>query len=281
MGFRSSISERSKFPNLSLPELTVAGGPVEEDQGVHPKDNVISPSTFFIAPDSLDSSNQVQMPQELFKRRPSSVRTVGARRGNSQEEINNFTNQASDEEFSPKDVLKRPDLKLSSAFMDQSIQLGDSHVSSGMLKEIEWVDWLDDYWKMKEAKLRAENKEKGNASLTENSWKVQSSIDLGERQEDVKASPLELPALARRQSLSSLTAESSSCSGLAKEYTNSQVELGHPENLNNQSTSTSTSSLRYSNSFYGGKLKKNFNLGKKIDDWWNAVRKTPSNWMHL
>ncbi|CAH7682791.1 AGC protein kinase [Phakopsora pachyrhizi] len=343
MGFRSSISERSKFPNLSSPELTVAGGPVEEDQRVHPKDNVISPSTFFIAPGSLDSSNRVQMPQELFKRRPSSVRTVGARRGNSQEEINNFTNQASDEEFSPKDVLKRPDLKLSSAFMDQSIRSVDSHVSSGMLKEIEWVDWLDDYRRMKEAKLRAENEEKGNASLTENSWKgkgketdsdnepkpvisvvvdsqdlnkakrmteterlggtkLQSSTDLGERQEDVKASPLELPALAvessqpsylklfpernrqRRQSLSSLTgkwpkailstmgAESSSCSGLAKEYTNSQVELGHPENLNNQSTSASTSSLRYSNSFYGGKLKKNFNLGKKIDDWWNAVR---------
>ncbi|KAI8445322.1 hypothetical protein BY996DRAFT_7977875 [Phakopsora pachyrhizi] len=143
-GFRSSISERSKFPNLSSPELTVAGGPVEEDQRVHPKDNVISPSTFFIAPDSLDSSNQVQMPQELFKRRPSSVRTVGA-----------------------KDVLKRPDLKLSSAFMDQSI-----HVRSGMLKEIKWVDWLDDYWRMKEAKLRAENKEKGNASLTENSERL-------------------------------------------------------------------------------------------------------------
>ncbi|CAH7670133.1 hypothetical protein PPACK8108_LOCUS4822 [Phakopsora pachyrhizi] len=88
----------------------------------------------------------------------------------------------------------------------------------------------------------------------------------------------------RRQSLSSLTgkfqeavlsttgAESSSFSGLAKDYTNSQVELGHPENLNNQSTSVSSSSLHYSNSFYGGKLKKNFNLGKKIEDWWNTVR---------
>ncbi|CAH7670539.1 hypothetical protein PPACK8108_LOCUS5264 [Phakopsora pachyrhizi] len=67
-------------------------------------------------------------------------------------------------------------------------------------------------------------------------------------------------------------AESSSFSGLAKDYTNSQVELGHPENLNNQSTSVSSSSLRYSNSFYAGKLKKNFNLGKKIEDWWNTVR---------
>ncbi|CAH7682014.1 hypothetical protein PPACK8108_LOCUS14706 [Phakopsora pachyrhizi] len=38
MGFRSSISELSIFPNLSSPELTVAGGPVEEDQRVHPKD---------------------------------------------------------------------------------------------------------------------------------------------------------------------------------------------------------------------------------------------------
>ncbi|CAH7670204.1 hypothetical protein PPACK8108_LOCUS4915 [Phakopsora pachyrhizi] len=87
-----------------------------------------------------------------------------------------------------------------------------------------------------------------------------------------------------RQSLSSLTgkwqeailsttgAESSFFSGLAKNYTNSQVELGHPENLKNQSTSVSSSSLRYSNSFYGGKLKKNFNLGKKIEDWWNTVR---------
>ncbi|KAI8444788.1 hypothetical protein BY996DRAFT_8059458, partial [Phakopsora pachyrhizi] len=261
-------------------------------------DNVISPSTFFIAPDSLDSSNQVQMPQELFKRRPSSVRTVGARCGNSQEEINNFINQALDEEFSPKDVLKRPDLKLSSAFMDQSIQAKDyssctvragySGSTTPYLETEKWVDWLDDYRRMKEAKLRAENKEKGNASLTENSWKerlggtkLQSSTDLGEQQEDVKASPLELPALAvessqpsylkLRQSLSSLTgkwpkailstmgAESSSCSGLGKD----------------------TSSLCYSNSFYGGKLKKNFNLGKKIDDWWNAFRMMPSNWMHL
>ncbi|CAH7684817.1 hypothetical protein PPACK8108_LOCUS19244 [Phakopsora pachyrhizi] len=52
--------------------------------------------------------------------------------------------------------------------------------------------------------------------------------------------------------------ESSSFSGLAKDYTNSQVELGHPENLNNQSTS--------------GSSRKNFNLGKKIEDWWNTVR---------
>ncbi|KAI8444609.1 hypothetical protein BY996DRAFT_8084090 [Phakopsora pachyrhizi] len=241
MGFRSSISERSKFPNLSSPELTVAGGPVEEDQRVHPKDILLA---------------------LLFKRRPSSVRTVGARHGNSQEEINN---------------------------LQTKLWMKNSH---------------------QKIQLRAKNEEKGNASLTENSWKerlggakLQSSTDLGEQQEDVKASPLELPALAvessqpsylkLRQSLSSLTgkwpkailstmgAESSSCSGLAKEYTNSQVELGHPKNLNNQSTSASTSSLHYSNSFYGGKLKKNFNLGKKIDDWWKAVRKTPSNWMHL
>ncbi|CAH7675545.1 hypothetical protein BY996DRAFT_6609395 [Phakopsora pachyrhizi] len=72
--------------------------------------------------------------------------------------------------------------------------------------------------------------------------------------------------------LSTTGAESSSFSGLAKDYTNSQVELGHPENLNNQSNSVSSSSLHYSNSFYGGKLKKNFNLGKKIEDWWNTVR---------
>ncbi|CAH7687284.1 hypothetical protein PPACK8108_LOCUS22045 [Phakopsora pachyrhizi] len=54
--------------------------------------------------------------------------------------------------------------------------------------------------------------------------------------------------------------------------TTTQVELGHPENLNIQSTSVSSSSLHYSNSFYGGKLMKNFNLGKKIQDWWSNFR---------
>ncbi|KAH9814655.1 RIM15-related serine/threonine-protein kinase [Melampsora americana] len=208
------------------------------------------------------------------------------------------------------------------------------------IKEIEWVDWLDDYRRMKEAKLRAEKedqmnlKEKndmaqveeleelsvndepklGSVSVTEGGLDASEGPErpLGETfsqnpsaSEDhyssadmlgVPASEPDYPVppsppttfdglQLRRLSVSSIIGRSTKTNNLSladqKLPSSMRSSLRPPSTKPlpaaqsarpNQGPSSSTSRLADSSSPSGTKIKKNFNLGKKIDEWWNAVR---------
>ncbi|EGG02429.1 RIM15-related serine/threonine-protein kinase [Melampsora larici-populina 98AG31] len=183
----------------------------------------------------------------------------------------------------------------------------------GQFKEIEWVDWLDDYRRMKEAKLRAEKEAQMNTAEKNDMEEVEEVEELiGDSQnpsasEDhynradiigVPASepdypvPPSPPAMfdglrLRRLSVSSIIGRSTKTNNLSladQKVSSSMPSSLRPSSgkphptpqsdlpLSHQGPSTSTPRLVDTFSPSGTKIKKNFNLGKKIDEWWNAVR---------
>ncbi|KAG0141382.1 hypothetical protein CROQUDRAFT_98817 [Cronartium quercuum f. sp. fusiforme G11] len=224
-----------------------------------------------------------------------------------------------------------------SADILDSLSVQGEEVGEGV-REIEWVDWLDDYWRMKETKLRSENEaqselgSKGKGKELEDQEdqeervlnrvdKLGSSIPKSETSflESHSIAPSEVCSLNPHASEENLIAADvvpvpasepdypvppsppakydrhwhlrvSSIMGrtvrptslalggytLNRQRSSSQPKSGQrpdaPQKDENHAQGPSSSRLPSSILPSGFKVKKNFNLGKKIDEWWNAVR---------
>ncbi|MBW0478461.1 hypothetical protein O181_018176 [Austropuccinia psidii MF-1] len=253
--------------------------------------------------------------------------------------------------YQPSVVESRNDTHLTSCQMQElkttpsqmfgQVDLDDS--ASGpngslALREIEWVDWLDDYRQMKEAKLRAEsrNKKSGLAAVPEKigtnqnlqlinhspiissetakttspnacvmDASVATSLRLSSSSEVPNLETNKLDSISRGSELDylappspSLTCDDSHLQGLRLSLSipkgsNSTRGLSNPSTVNRTRPplvkhltrshtdlkrydsycgTTNSSDFQEQASAAGTKAKKNFTLGKKIDEWWNAVR---------
>ncbi|EHS63719.1 AGC protein kinase [Puccinia graminis f. sp. tritici CRL 75-36-700-3] len=336
------VPERPRIPSFTAAPSSanvagkrkVSGSRIDEEEERNPPEQL--PSTSNCLEDfNLDQSGQSSSDQQGLpsQRRPSSIRTIGAGKSQSEQEPSElgFTE---DGLFPPIDPMR----KSASNLTVPSLQPSSGSSGPTALREIEWVDWLDDYRRMKEAKLRAEGHERSE-SLADSDLKPDSNpvqappplptIDTtipaesqllelpSQSQTDIQpvspvsdismASEMEMPASeqagnvptsdnsphdsgfsippspslpegnpSRRSNLSLLISKglsggsrrSLSRPRLSKHLTGSQADLSHT----NSPMVASHSSSSIPGAHPAGKTKKNFTLGKKIDDWWNAVR---------
>ncbi|PLW36391.1 hypothetical protein PCASD_13722 [Puccinia coronata f. sp. avenae] len=353
----SFVPERPRIPSFTAaPSGTKAAGKqkmptgsrIDEEEERHNPEML--PSTHE-NPDELELEGSVQSSSDRKmvsggERRPSSIRTIGAGRDSEQEASDLDVTQGG--LFPPTDPMRKSASNLT------VLSIPQSSASSGptALREIEWVDWLDDYRRMKEAKLRAEGHDHPESLAASDLLKPDSHFPLPDSSSQSDAPPkidatapavdsqlLELPSQsqkdlqptspgsdismasvmempdseapprseksapdtglslpsspslldhnpAKRSNLSLLISKglkpignpSSGASRksisrpprprLSKRLTGSQADLAHPQS----SILASHSSNSVPTSQSGVKTKKNFTLGKKIDDWWNAVR---------
>ncbi|POW09583.1 hypothetical protein PSTT_06766 [Puccinia striiformis] len=338
------VPERPRIPSFTAaPSPTTAAGKRkdsgdridEEEDRNNPgllSTNKNHPGDF-----DLDGSAQSSSDQQVLlgERRPSSIRTIGAGKDPTEQKLSDLgLNEHG--LFPPIDPMRKSASNLTVPSLHPSTN------SSGptILREIEWVDWLDDYRRMKEAKLRAEGQDHAESlagsDIKPDSDPVQEELPplqnfdnsapadsplLELPQNDTQpmsycsdvsvASEMEMPSSeqaeaaplsnnslhetgfsipispslpegnpSRRSNLSMLISKglkpsagggsrrSISRPRLTKHLTGSQADLSRTQSsiVASHSSSSILSVQR------GGKTKKNFTLGKKIDDWWNAVR---------
>ncbi|KAI5474189.1 serine/threonine protein kinase RIM15, partial [Pseudohyphozyma bogoriensis] len=162
----------------------------------------------------------------------------------------------------------------------------------GPIKEVEWVDWLDEYRKMKEAKLLAEQQER----IARGEEAVQ---EVGEPESEVEGEKKRKSELKGKQKESSAVDNEFNPFEATTAHINRQTTgfltpnppvqyfplhasvpspgfqprtTANPAFEFEGSSVGSPSSVATSSLSPGGKRKKNFKLGTKIDAWWSAVR---------
>ncbi|KAL8284258.1 hypothetical protein RQP46_005007 [Phenoliferia psychrophenolica] len=128
---------------------------------------------------------------------------------------------------------------------------------AGYNKEIEWVDWLDEYRKMKEAKLPAEPTEYNPFEATTADMHLRRTTGFLTPDPPIQYFPL-LP--------------SSSTSAFQPKPTPAPITSTPPTRDVLERTLSDALSSTATNLSPGAKRKKNFKLGTKIDAWWSAVR---------
>ncbi|KAK4700084.1 serine/threonine-protein kinase RIM15, partial [Phenoliferia sp. Uapishka_3] len=170
----------------------------------------------------------------------------------------------------------------------------------GVNKEIEWVDWLDEYRKMKLAKLAAEKKlgdtvqDVPEADISESQGggpEHSVADDKGNGQERVsygtsEYNPFEVTTadINLRRTTGFLTPDppvnyfplrpttTTSIPQPAPSTATAAARQPHNSDALERTLSDSLKSTTPTNLSPGAKRKKNFKLGNKIDTWWSAVR---------
>jgi hypothetical protein len=158
------VPERPRIPSFTAAPSSanvagkrkVSGSRIDEEEERNPPEQ-LSFTSNRLEDFNLDQLGQSSSDQQVLpsQRRPSSIRTIGAGKSQSEQEPSElgFTE---DGLFPPIDPMR----KSASNLTVPSLQPSSGSSGPTALREIEWVDWLDDYRRMKEAKLRAEGQEK-------------------------------------------------------------------------------------------------------------------------
>lgn len=356
----SIIPERKRIPSFSVvpsnklhAETELSGSRIDEED----ERRNLGLSSLNVDPGDMDLDDSTSDHELILgQRRPSSVRTIGAGREPEQQVLE--LDQSETESFHPPDLMRKSASNITVPSSSNDLEFGNSSgCGPTILREIEWVDWLDDYRRMKEAKLREESREreedlaekgirpgpedepidehvptstleiepphpsppidsqlsladdlqpglkstsqKGSLASHENiPSRSQVSTD-SHHEQSTSDSGFQIPSSSPSLQDSNLFDQQSKKSNLSllitkglKSHAGSSRESRRSISRPRFSSQLATTSQAHSSHLpphavrsnsvnvpkLGGKSKKNFTLGKKIDDWWNAVRTsfTPS-----